>query len=168
MSEKLSHNELKAVFAAADHAVKAPEAAPSGRAPTNASQSQQKFTFPRTLPREELPPLAVRPDKGTFVPLYMLGWMYTLREFVQRIMKGDPYANRVTSFEKNVQDPFEAKYPKFWLPNFTLNYSSNTVIVYITTNIDERTLALALDQNLVDAAKDILAQDKDPQWHIQS
>ena len=41
--------------------------------------------------------------------------MYTLREFVERIMKGDPYASRVTSFEKNVQDPFEEKYPKMWL-----------------------------------------------------
>ncbi|KAI5887528.1 uncharacterized protein SCHCODRAFT_01338629 [Schizophyllum commune H4-8] len=159
-------DELKATFAAADEAAKASarETRASGQASKNAPQGRKSLKdYPQTFPRHELPPLAKRPSaKDTFAPLYRLGWMYTLREYVERIMKGNPYADRVTSFEKNVQDPFEAKYPKMWLPNFTLCYGSNHVIVYITTNLDERTRAMAQDQKLVDAAKDILGQDEDP------
>ncbi|KAL1730187.1 hypothetical protein EV714DRAFT_211445, partial [Schizophyllum commune] len=159
-------DELKNIFAAADEVTKASalETKASGQASKNPSQGRKSLKdYPQTYPRHELPPLAKLPSaKDTFAPLYRLGWMYTLREFVERIMQGDPYANRVTSFEKNVQYPFEEKYPKMWLPNFTLCDTSNHVIVYITVNIDEWSRANAQDQKLVDAAKDILGQDEDP------
>ncbi|KAI5833896.1 hypothetical protein K523DRAFT_341558 [Schizophyllum commune Tattone D] len=163
-------DELKNIFAAADKVTKASALATkaSGQASKSlASQGRKSLKdYPQTYPRHELPPLAKRPSaKDTFAPLYRLGWMYTLREFVERIMKGDPFANRVTTFEKNVQDPFEEKYPKMWLPNFTLCDTSNHVIVYITVNIDEWSRANAQDQKLVDAAKDILGQDEDPRPH---
>ncbi|KAL1689527.1 hypothetical protein GGG16DRAFT_115006 [Schizophyllum commune] len=172
MSDESTLDELKNIFAAADEVTKASalETKASGQASKNPSQGRKSLKdYPQTYPRHELPPLAKLPSaKDTFAPLYRLGWMYTLREFVERIMKGDPYANRVTSFEKNVQDPFEEKYPKMWLPNFTLCDTSNHVIVYITVNIDEWSRANAQDQKLVDAAKDILGQDEDPVWYIMS
>ncbi|KAI0767977.1 hypothetical protein BD413DRAFT_565809 [Trametes elegans] len=161
MSEEPSLDELKSIFAAADRAIKAPATTSSAK---DVSQGKQKETPPKTFPREELPPLSVPLAKNTFTPLYRLGWQYTLREFVERIMK--THTSRTTAFEINVQKPFLAKYPHLPLPAFTLNGTSRSVIVYIATNVHELSRVRGLKRQLVDAAKDILGQNEDPVWHI--
>ncbi|KAL1659558.1 hypothetical protein GGF50DRAFT_12431, partial [Schizophyllum commune] len=155
-------DELKALFAAADQAVKAtssqePKNVSPGQTTKSAPRSQKPETPPppKTLPRDELPPLSVPLTKNTFTPLYRLGWMYTLREFVERIMR-TPDISRNSAFEIDVQKPFRTKYPHLPLPAFTLNGISRSVIVYIVTNVHELSRARGLKQELVDAAKDIL------------
>ncbi|KAL1678343.1 hypothetical protein EV122DRAFT_290416 [Schizophyllum commune] len=167
MSEERSFDELKSIFAAAERAIKTPAPTASGQAPKNVSQGKQEKAPPKTLPREELPPLSVPLTKNTFTPMYRLGWMYTLREFIDRIMKTEDIS-RTSAFEINVQTPFRAKYPHLPLPAFTLNGLSRSVIVYIATNVSEYSRARGLKQQLVDAAKDILGQDEDPVWHLQA
>ncbi|KAI5887523.1 uncharacterized protein SCHCODRAFT_02704892 [Schizophyllum commune H4-8] len=166
MSGGPSRDELKSLFAAADQAVKASAATASGQASKSASRSRQprKPTPPKTLPRDELPPLSIKLAENTYTPFYRLGWIYTLREFVERVMK-DPDAARTTSFENNVKKPFLAKYPRLPLPSFNLIGTTDTVIVYIASNVNEYSLSKARSQELVDAAKDILQQDEDPKWH---
>ena len=90
--------------------MKTPAPTASGQAPKNVSQSKQEKAPPKTLPREELPPLSVPLMKNTFTTMYRLGWMYTLREFIDRIMKTEDIS-RTSAFEINVQTPFRAKYP---------------------------------------------------------
>ncbi|KAI5833901.1 hypothetical protein K523DRAFT_95946, partial [Schizophyllum commune Tattone D] len=80
------NDELKVLFAAADQVVKAtssqePKNVSPGLTTKGAPRSQNPETPPppKTLPRDELPPLSVPLTKNTFTPMYRLGWMYTLR-----------------------------------------------------------------------------------------
>ncbi|EPQ55618.1 hypothetical protein GLOTRDRAFT_121161 [Gloeophyllum trabeum ATCC 11539] len=74
--------------------------------PIKPKPGQHLDVFPARLPRRCEPPLICCVVENLRPPMYLLGWHFTLEEFVARFGKGNP----VHVFRDRIQEPFYAKH----------------------------------------------------------
>ncbi|KAI4520354.1 hypothetical protein EV122DRAFT_278285 [Schizophyllum commune] len=154
----------------ANEAPSNPEPTPDAplQKPQKLLRGERLDLYPATLPRDQPPPLTsdITPD-SYFPPAYFLGWKYTEDDFYERFAnKDDEDAWDIyEGFKEVVTRPFKSRYPVMAAPDFDAEDESRECIVYIAYKLEEVECARAQDQALVDAAKDILEETREPVWY---
>ncbi|EJD50078.1 hypothetical protein AURDEDRAFT_58505 [Auricularia subglabra TFB-10046 SS5] len=118
--------------------------------------------FPPVLPRHTIPPIQGQLVNQTKVPVYMLGWIMTRREFTIKYRE----AGSTPTFCRLL--PCLTLAPRYYAPDIMNKGFDGDYLLYIIGNGSERHLRKAVDDEFVKTAMKFLDQVEPPQWFHMS